>query len=479
MSNGNRGNNQQQRPSGPPQQTEAQKQRNEQIAASTIAYPDEAKEAGIEKHEWYALTNQYPGARLQSLIMVHGYCKARNLDPLKKPVHIVPMNVKDANTQAYFYRDVIMPGIAEARITASRTGLYVGIDEPKFGKSIDIPITNKADVKDPVMMNLPESVTITVYKLVGGKRMPFSHVEWMGEAIGRKNDGMVNEMWYKRSRGMLAKCAEAGALRKAFPEELGGQYFAEEFEGKHDAVAPEDMDTTGVVGGGASGIPGPEEVEAPEAVAAEPAAADAAQEPAAATEPPVEDDIPEPIPEDMTPEEVAAAEEAIFNPKSIMLLDDGTAMNADTGEAVVTGKELMDKVRRWFGVGPQGRDDGACGNAGFMEELKREFAQASVYAATLKVAVEIKVAAKHGKTVDAKAAAANPPTDSPATAQPAAADSVQGDWKIDLPGGARSVLTSQLKNKKLDDAWLLNKMQADVTTANVNKALTLIKEHKA
>jgi hypothetical protein len=54
-----------------------------------------------------------------------------------------------------------------------------------------------------------------------------------------------------------------------------------------------------------------------------------------------------------------------------------------------------------------------------------------------------------------------------------------GSFKIDLPEGARSVIASQLRGKKLDEDWLLRRMQADVTTANVNAALTLIREHKS
>jgi len=39
-------------------------------------------------------------------------------------------------------------------------------------------------------------------------------------------------MWEKRPFGQLAKCTEAQALRKAFPEAVGSQPTAEEMEGK-------------------------------------------------------------------------------------------------------------------------------------------------------------------------------------------------------------------------------------------------------
>ena len=45
-------------------------------------------------------------------------------------------------------------------------------------------------------------------------------------------------MWRKRAYGQLAKCTEAQALRKAFPEFSGGQATAEEMEGKDTFAGP-------------------------------------------------------------------------------------------------------------------------------------------------------------------------------------------------------------------------------------------------
>ncbi len=47
-------------------------------------------------------------------------------------------------------------------------------------------------------------------------------------------------MWTKRSYAQLTKCTEAQALRRAFPELLGGQPTAEEMEGKIKWVSEED-----------------------------------------------------------------------------------------------------------------------------------------------------------------------------------------------------------------------------------------------
>jgi len=49
----------------------------------------------IDQHIWSALKNSlYTGARDESIKMVLDYCKAAKLDPMQKPVHIVPMSVK-------------------------------------------------------------------------------------------------------------------------------------------------------------------------------------------------------------------------------------------------------------------------------------------------------------------------------------------------------------------------------------------------
>lgn len=232
------------------------------VRPANLTYPDIAGEYGISKGLWHALKNLYPGAQDESIVMVHEYCATRKLDPLKKPVHIVPMYIKDALSGQGMMRDVIMPGIQEMRTTASRTGEYVGQEPVKLGPVISVPVTNARDAPENVnRIEVPESATVTVYRMVGKTKSAFTHTEYFLEAVARDKSGLINSMWMKRPVGQLSKCAEAGALRKAFPEELGGEYAAEELEGQQAAM---DIDVSAALEHGASGIPDPEADAGPE-----------------------------------------------------------------------------------------------------------------------------------------------------------------------------------------------------------------------
>ena len=164
----------------------------------------------------------YPGARADSIGLVLGYCKAAGLDPMQKPVHIVPMRVKKVGggPDDYEWRDVVMPGIGLYRTQAARTGELAGIDEPEFGP--DIPMPGRA-------VTVPEWCRVTVYRMIGGQRVAFTAREYWLEnyATARRDSVAPNAMWERRPRGQIAKCAEAQALRKAFPE-LGSQPTADE-----------------------------------------------------------------------------------------------------------------------------------------------------------------------------------------------------------------------------------------------------------
>jgi len=165
----------------------------------------------------------YPGAAHNSVVMVLAYCQAAHLDPMLKPVHIVPIWNKDTKKM----QDTVMPGIGLYRIQAARTGQYAGISDPEYGP----PITAKLSGVD---VTYPEWCRVTVKRqMANGLVAEFTANErWLENyATASKDSAAPNAMWKRRAFAQLAKCAEAQALRKAFPE-VGSAPTADEMEGK-------------------------------------------------------------------------------------------------------------------------------------------------------------------------------------------------------------------------------------------------------
>lgn len=167
----------------------------------------------------------YPGAAPASIKMVLGYCKAAGLDPMQKPVHIVPM----WDSKAGQMRDVVMPGVNLYRIQAARSGQFAGMSEPEFGPDH----TDKIGGQE---ITYPEWCRVTVKRsMPSGAVAEFTAREFWLENYavkgGKDKSIAPNAMWTKRPRGQIAKCAAAQALRIAFPE-IASAPTADEMEGK-------------------------------------------------------------------------------------------------------------------------------------------------------------------------------------------------------------------------------------------------------
>ena len=167
----------------------------------------------------------YPGASHDSIRLARSYCDAAGLDIMQKPVHLVPM----WDSKAGRMRDVVMPGIGLYRIQAARSGEYAGVSEPEFGPDVSGSIGG-------AQITYPQWCKVTVRRrLAGGQIVEFTAKEFWVENYavrgGKEKSIAPNTMWQKRPYGQIAKCAEAQALRKAFPE-IGSQPTAEEMEGK-------------------------------------------------------------------------------------------------------------------------------------------------------------------------------------------------------------------------------------------------------
>lgn len=180
----------------------------------------------------------YPGAKVESVKLVINYCKTAGLDPLKNPVHIVPMSVSTGKKNEKGWdikemRDVIMPGIGLYRIDAARSGQYAGITDPEFGPEI-------TEIIGGTKITYPQWCRVTVKRLMThGVIVEFSAKEFWREnyASAGRDKPEPNTTWKKRPFAQLAKCCEAQALRKAFPE-VGAQATADEMEGQEIEINP-------------------------------------------------------------------------------------------------------------------------------------------------------------------------------------------------------------------------------------------------
>jgi phage recombination protein Bet len=123
--------------------------------------------------------------------------RERHLNPLLKQIYAIKYGGKVTHQTS----------IDGFRAIAARTKLHAGTDDAVF---------------EGTPSTAGFRATVTVWKLVGGVRCPFvATARWEEYNPGQG-------LWKKMPHSQLGKCSEALALRKAFPEDLGGLYTADE-----------------------------------------------------------------------------------------------------------------------------------------------------------------------------------------------------------------------------------------------------------
>lgn len=200
------------------------------IAAPRLPYHPALEERfGIDRASWRALIDAvFPAAKsTDSVVLALSYCKARKLDPFKRPVHIVP--VWDSEKRDYV--ETVWPGIAEHRTTAFRTKQYAGAEAAVFGPTVEKTFTGETKKgRINATVKFAEWAQLTVFRMIDGQRvpMPGPRVYWLETYSRLGRTEVPNDRWQKAPMQMLEKCAEAAALRRAFPEEIGDEPVAEE-----------------------------------------------------------------------------------------------------------------------------------------------------------------------------------------------------------------------------------------------------------
>jgi phage recombination protein Bet len=128
-------------------------------------------------------------------------CQRQGVHPLDRLLHFTKRGGK--------YTPVT--SIDLMRIRAAETNEYAGSDDAVLLPTDDQPL----------------SATVTVWRMVQGQRCPFTATaRWKEYCPPAGQD----HMWRKMPATMLAKCAEALALRKGFPRQLAGLYAREELD---------------------------------------------------------------------------------------------------------------------------------------------------------------------------------------------------------------------------------------------------------
>lgn len=136
----------------------------------------------------------------------------RGLNPFKREVFFVQRWDSEKHRMVWATQ-VSIDGL---RLVAERSGLYAGQDEPEFVENPDGSL---------------KLCRVRVYRKDWPRpAVGVAHWDEYVQTTRDKQTGKTrpNAMWAKMGRTMLAKCAEALGIRKAFPESAAGLYTNDE-----------------------------------------------------------------------------------------------------------------------------------------------------------------------------------------------------------------------------------------------------------
>jgi phage recombination protein Bet len=162
------------------------------------------------------------GATQDELGLFFNIAKRSGLDVFTKQIHFVKRKVWNKDTQQSEEVGTIQTGIDGYRSIAERSGTLAGIDDVLYDTETD---------------EHPNKASVTVYRLIGGTRVAFTaSARWTEYAAIHPKSKEVMGQWKKMPYLMLGKCAEALALRKAFPNDLSGLYTQEEMDQAQEPI---------------------------------------------------------------------------------------------------------------------------------------------------------------------------------------------------------------------------------------------------
>lgn len=163
------------------------------------------------------------GASDDELQLFIGQCKRTGLDPFTRQIYAIKRKQWDADLQQTVEKMTVQTSIDGYRLIAQRSGQYAGQVGPWWcgpdGEWKEIWTDTKAQ---------PFAAKVGVLR--SNFREPMIGIARFCDYAATKKDGSPMAMWAKMGPVMIAKCAEALALRKAFPNDLGDIYTDVEME---------------------------------------------------------------------------------------------------------------------------------------------------------------------------------------------------------------------------------------------------------
>lgn len=156
------------------------------------------------------------GASKDEFALFLNIAKKTGLDVWTKQMYFIKRKVWNNEKKAYDEIGTIQTGIDGYRVIAERSGQLAGNEDAIF---------------DNETASHPEKATVTVHKMIAGQKCAFTaSARWSEYAPINPKTNEIMGQWKKMPYLMLAKCAEALALRKAFPNDLSGLYTEEEMD---------------------------------------------------------------------------------------------------------------------------------------------------------------------------------------------------------------------------------------------------------
>jgi phage recombination protein Bet len=150
-----------------------------------------------------------PKAQIQVFARI---CKERGLSAFSKEIYLVGYGGKFST----------IVGINGFRKIAAESGQHAGTDDVKYDIRPDGSYSTAFDLR--LAGKVPQTATVTVYRIISGQRVPFTHTAVFTEFAG--TSGKWREMPFQ----MIGKVAEAFALRKGFADRTAGLEIEEEMD---------------------------------------------------------------------------------------------------------------------------------------------------------------------------------------------------------------------------------------------------------